>query len=404
MPKLNVSRRALLTATTLGAVTAAVGARPALATPRGRRTGPVGITRTTATAADVTAVPLGDPDGLYMWRPRAVNRHGDAVGGGSPAADGSVVWIDGELHVPRQPGTGSVTLEAINDGGQLVGGFRRSGDYKQFAVVFPDGVAGDPVVLEPGDDVRDSCAYFLNNDGQVLYTALAQGAEAQHRTFRYDLNDGSRTEVEPPAGYSGAVRPRGLNDAGQVIATSGDLHFFWENGAATPLAADGLRALHHLNEAGQVLASRGANAERGACVWRDGVLTDVPPLNEHGFRVPPEQPLNDLGDVIGVSDTATGLLVPILHSGGRTTELPVVGARDTSPRAINNSGLVVGRIEVSEGIDHACQWQNGEFLELGVVQGWVTTQALWVTDQGVILAYATDGTTRAGVAYQLTVS
>ncbi len=403
MRKLPLSRRSLLTATALGAVTAAAGSGPALATPRGRRTGLIGATRTTATAADVTAVPLGDLNGLHMWQPAVVNRNGDVIGASTVLDPASVVWSRGELHTPALPATGTAHLEDINDQGQFVGGFRRSADYKQFAIVWPEGVNGEAVLIEPGDDFRDSVAYFVNNNGQVFYTAVDTGSDAQ-RAFVYDLSDGSRTEVQAPSGYPEGVGPRGFNATAQAVAVSDDLAFFWEGSVATPLVAAGLRTIRHLNEAGQVLAEYRGSLGRRAYVWQDGVFTDIPTPSEFDIYLSStRQPMNDHGDVIGLNETADGV-VPFLYSGGRTTQLPTDAGSAAEPLGLNNDGLIVGR-HSPEGVadNHACLWQDGAFLDLGTVQGYSHTEGLLATEQGGVLAVAFNHA-NDNCAYLLTVN
>jgi uncharacterized membrane protein len=405
MGHLNVSRRALLTATALGAATAAT-ARPALATPRGRRTGRAGTIRTTATAADVTAVPLGDPDGLYMTRARVINRQGDAIGSGSTHASGDMVWTGGELRAAPLPETAYASLEDINDSGQFVGSYSRTIDYRRYAAVWPDGVHGEALLIHPGDAFRDSHAYRVNNSGQVTYTAMEEGSDV-HRTFLYDLRDGSRTEVRPPSGYAEGAAPLDLNDNGQLICTSRGLDFFWENGVATPLVAASLGRLRHLNQAGHMLAEQGPNDGPvwGAYVWQDGTFTEIPTLGGETLDLSPgRQPMNDLGHVIGVSDTADGR-APFVYSEGRTTALPTDAGGVALPRGLNNGGLIVGEYRPPEdlSLERVGLWQDGAFTDLGTVQGYSHTVGLLVSEQGLIFAAASQGYVGSGVGFQLTV-
>jgi uncharacterized membrane protein len=411
MRRLTLSRRTLLTATALGAVTATAGARPALATPRGRRTGPMGTTRTTATAADVTAVPLSNSDGLFMWQPTTVNARGDVVGDSTEGTP--VVWSDGVLSEPLLPGRGVAYLEDINDHGQFVGGFRRASDSQQFAVAWPDGIGGEAILIETSPEFRDSRAFFVNNNGQVAYKAINVG-EYTDRTFLYDLNDGSRTEILGPAGRSPDVYPRGLNDAGQFASSvynSGEGYsvFFWEDGVATDLTVAGIGTVQHLNEAGDVLVDYRPpeGYPQRAYFWRNGTFTDIPGLGEGDINLSyTRQPMNDLGDVVGTSETTTDwTVIPFLFSGGRTTRLPAPDGLSPDPLGLNNSGLIVGRYEYpGTFIWGACQWQNGTFLDLGVVEGFQDTQGMLATERGDILAFASGGRGGANGTFQLTVN
>ncbi len=408
MRKLPLSRRSLLTATALGAVTVAGGGR-ALAAPRGRRTGPVGTRRTTATAAAVTAVPLGDLNGLHMWQPTVVNARGDVIG--SSTISTPVVWSGGVLAEPRLPAEGSAYLEDLNDQGQFVGGFRDAND-QQFAVAWPDGIGGEAILVDPSPEFRDSRAFFINNNGQVVYKAINVG-EYTDRTFLYDLNDGSRTEILPPPNLLRDVYPRGLNDAGQFVSSVWDqatqqyFDFFWEDGAATDLPVPGIGTIQYLTEAGDVLVEYRppAGYPQRAYVWRKGTFTDIPTLGEYGLSLSyTRQPMNDHGDVIGTSETADGF-VPFLYTGGRTTQLPAPADLSPDPLGLNNSGLIVGRYEFPDTfISGACLWQNGSFLDVGLVDGFGDCQGMLATEQGEVLAFASDGPGGETCTFLLTVN
>jgi uncharacterized membrane protein len=411
MRRLTLSRRTLLTATALGAATAGAGAGHALATPRGgRRFGPVGTTRTTATAADVTAVPLSTSDGLFMWQPTTVNARGDVVGDSTEGTP--VVWSDGVLTEAPLPGPGVAYLEDINDHGQFVGGFRRASDSQQFAVAWPDGIGGEAVLIETSPEFRDSRAFFVNNNGQVVFKAINVG-EYTHRTFLHDLNDGSRTEILGPPGRPADVYPRGLNDAGQFassvyVSGEGYSAFFWEDGVATDLTVDGIGTIQHLNESGDVLVDYRPpeGYPQRAYVWRNGTFTDIPPLGENDLSLSyTRQPMNDLGDVVGTSETADWELIPFFSTGGRTTVLSAPAGLSPDPLGLNNTGLIVGRYEYPGTTRWgACLWQNGTFLDLGTVEGFGSCQGMLATERGDVLAFASRGPGGANGTFQLTVN
>ncbi len=415
MRKLTTSRRALLTATALGAVTAVGGGR-ALATgrPTARRsTGPVGIRRTTATAADVTAVPLGDPDGLYMRESIIVNRRGEVIG-----ASGSgrpVVWSNGTLSEPILPAQGSAYLEWINDDGQFIGGFRdASADDKQFAVAWPEGIGGEGVILEPRAEFRNSRAYLINNNGQVAYTAIGV-EDYTERCFLYDLNDGSRTEVLAPSTHPGDVRPRGFNDNGQFASSTRVPYvqsyvFYWENGVATDLTRFNSDEADHLNQSGQLLvayATPDSLTSNRAYLWKDGVTTELDELGGDVELTFTRQSQNDAGEVIGISENSNGQRTPFVYTGGQMTVLPVPGNLEADPLGIAHSGDIAGRCTRSDPNDlntNACVWRNGQFLDLGVPEGYGAAQARLATEQGDVIAFATSYDGNPAMTFLLTVN
>ncbi|MEO3753488.1 hypothetical protein [Streptomyces sp. B6B3] len=368
----------------------------------------MGIGRTTATEAAVTAVPLGDPNGLYMWQPTIVNRRGDVIGSSGDSTP--VVWSNGRLSEPLLPAAGSAYLEWINDAGQFVGGFRGVPDDKQTAIAWPEGIGGEGVVIEPRAEFRDSRAYLINNNGQVVYDAIGVD-DYTRRCFVYDLNDGSRTEILPPAGHPGDVYPRGFNDAGQFVSSAYALGartyvFFWEDGVATDLTQFGSGTVYHLNQSGQVLGSYAppeADFYDRAFLWHDGALTDLGALGTFDVEITfTRQSLNDAGETIGTSDDGVRR-IPFHHTGGAMTELPVPAGLEADPLGIAHTGDIAGRCGGPQDIvTSACLWRGGQFLDLGTPRGYNDAQGRLATEQGDVVAFASSARDNPTMSFLLT--
>ncbi|MFI0262979.1 hypothetical protein ACH4OW_28545 [Streptomyces sp. NPDC017056] len=397
-----ISRRTVLAATVLGAVAASTQGT-ALAS----GTAPVGGTA----PRRVTPVPVGDPAGLHMWKPLDLNGRGHVIGSspdGGPTGN-ALVWAGGKLTTARLPASGGeIYLEAVNDGGQLAGSHRGGPENLQTAMAWPGGAGADPIVLETDPQYRDSRAYYVNNRGHVVYRTSELPARP-YRAFVYDLASGARTEIVPPASHTSGVYPRGFNDSGQLISSvfyEGSTYtFFWDGRTATDLTPLGATFLKDLNARGQVLGTH-RPAEAGgyerAFLWQDGRMTDLGALGPYDVILSnTRQPMNDLGDVIGLSGTADGR-VPFLWSEGRMTPLPTGGRQNVSPLGINNRREIAGRCSPDGTTWHACLWRNGRFTDLGTPRGFSDCQGLLVTEQGDVLAFASDQVGRRTCTFQIT--
>ena len=88
-----------------------------------------------------------------------------------------------------------------------------------------------------------------------------------------------------------------LNNFGQVVGTSANHAFLWENGAMTDLGTlgGGLSAANAINDKGQIVGeSTTANGEKHPFLWDNGVMKDLGfpgetssahGINSHGYIV-----------------------------------------------------------------------------------------------------------------------
>jgi probable HAF family extracellular repeat protein len=177
--------------------------------------------------------------------------------------------------------------------------------------------------------------------------------------------------------------------------------------------------------------SSASGPARRACVWKDGVMTELPSLGGD-FSEPHD--INDLGQIVGESKTASGEYHPVLWEDGKpldlgtlsgsnlrsaanainelgeivgisweVTPLPrmfrwsvATGMVDLGPLGlsgqvlgINNGGQVVGEVRVDQfGPNRPFVWDNGVLTLLeafGVLQG----QAKAINDSGEIVGFVT---------------
>ena len=151
---------------------------------------------------------------------------------------------------------------------------------------------------------------------------------------------------------------QGINNAGQVVGTSGaatgDRAFLWQNGVVTNLGdlpgGSDFSAAYGINNAGQVVGESAAATGARAFLWQNGVMTN-------------------LGDLPGGSDLSVA-------SG------------------INNAGQVVGYSFAATG-QRAFLWQNGVMTDLSTASGvagtgWSLGEATAINDVGQIVGYGTN--------------
>jgi probable HAF family extracellular repeat protein len=133
---------------------------------------------------------------------------------------------------------------------------------------------------------------------------------------------------------------RGINQSGEIAGQCGYVvapefnPCVVSNGIATilPDCANGIAVA--INNSGQVLGECGDN-DALAVVWTNGAVTVLGTLG--GGAASPTA-INNLGQVVGTSQTATGAFDGSLWSNGTVTDL----GRSFSPAAINDRGVIVG--------------------------------------------------------------
>jgi probable HAF family extracellular repeat protein len=195
-------------------------------------------------------------------------------------------------------------------------------------------------------------------------------------------------------GTLGGLASEGLriNDGGQVLGrsqtASGEVHvFLWTDGTMSDIGASFYPL--DLNNAGQVAGFGYANSH--AVLWNEGQLTDLGTLGGAwsypvgcvlfqgapicGFgryepiiidgRVRPVQAINDNGQIIGESATASGDRHGFVWYMGIMTDLGTLGGAWSEPRAINARGQVVGMSATLSGVAHGFLWENGTMTDLG---------------------------------------
>jgi probable HAF family extracellular repeat protein len=176
-----------------------------------------------------------------------------------------------------------------------------------------------------------------------------------------------------------------VNDHGAVAGMSTTAQgllrpFLWRDGRMINLGAlgDNVKAIAlDINNRGDVVGTSevpGQETSR-AILWRDGRMFDLGTLGGRGSVA---TGVNDLGVVVGYSDTADNDTHAFRWERGVMTDLGSFMATD-----VNDRGQIVGGYETPAGY-HAALWSENRLVDLGVTVG-TFSEARAINDRGWIV-------------------
>jgi probable HAF family extracellular repeat protein len=152
-------------------------------------------------------------------------------------------------------------------------------------------------------------------------------------------------------------------------------------GQAVAISNSGIVVGNSYNSAG--------NANRPT-VWRNGIAYELGTLGgASGFA----NALNDRGQIVGQSQTASGAMRATLWADGRAIELSNLGGPTSVARGINSAGVIVGSAEVASpplNPPHAVVWYETSIVDLGTLGG-DRSWAWSINDSSVIAGGAYSG-------------
>jgi probable HAF family extracellular repeat protein len=266
-------------------------------------------------------------EGAFWSEATGVNNSGRVVGSFvvAPefAAQGkwrSFIWERGMATKLNLPAGNSMGF-AINDPGQVAGWYW--GSQAEHLYRWDRGTTNEVVA--------GSSFGGMNNSGDV--TGAMTTADRSVHAFIW--RDGQAADLGTLPGDTGS-RAFGVNDRGQVVGVSqgpnGSSVFVWDGAAMTKLVIDCIQ---------------GIGADRRAAT----TVTSVGPAG-----------INNKGHVAGTcnyrSADGTGPdSLGVVWADGKLTFLPpLAGDRNTSARALNNTGNVVGTSADQGGAGHGALW------------------------------------------------
>ena len=96
--------------------------------------------------------------------------------------------------------------------------------------------------------------------------------------------------------------------------------------------------------------------------------------------------INNRGQVVGGSDTATGRCRAFLYTGGTMKDLGALGGSASVAYGINDAGQVVGVSQDSRGIGHAFLYASGRMADVGSLGG--SSCAAHINAKGQVAGYS----------------
>jgi probable HAF family extracellular repeat protein len=139
-----------------------------------------------------------------------------------------------------------------------------------------------------------------------------------------------------------------------------------------------------MNEFGDVVGESGAKEGNRVFCYFHGKMHDLGTLRggeSWAFAI------NGLGQVVGSTETPSGLHHAYVYIAGRIKDLGTLGGRTSCALAINEGGWVVGSAETSHGLTHAFLYRDGKMTDLGTLGG-RSSEAFGVDARGEVFGVA----------------
>jgi probable HAF family extracellular repeat protein len=182
----------------------------------------------------------------------------------------------------------------------------------------------------------DSQGVAINDSGEVVGWAVPKTG-GFGEPFLWNGHKMTQVSGMAPDGA------HGINNSVQIAGQCGDIvspqvfACVVANGTATALPEPNLQCSTAvaINKSGQVLGNCYQGDNTLAVVWTDDSPSVLPTLGGAGAS---GTAINNLGQVVGTSNTSTGASDGFLWSNGTMTDL----GNSFSPAAINHSGVIVG--------------------------------------------------------------
>jgi len=237
---------------------------------------------------------------------------------------------------------------AINAAGHVVGAYRESSSSDFRAFLYRDGVWTNLGLLPGG---WESFAYGLNNNGQVVGSALNSGGYVH--AFLWDSTNGMQDLGTLGGLYS---HGRGINDSGQV--------------------------------AGYSETSPGSFLER-AFLWSGGAMTNLG-LLPSGGNASAGYAINALGHVAGHAIPSSGSFHGFLWNGVAMTDIGALAGDYTEAYGINNSDQITGMSTINIGSPgHAFRWSSTNGIQsIGTLPGATFCYGKGINSAGHIVGHA----------------
>lgn len=214
----------------------------------------------------------------------------------------------------------------------------------------------------------------INNSGQIAGTAVghlgvqrkdAPGAVEYWHGFLWSNGHFTDLGVLPGSAVSDAVS---INDRTQIVGTSGPVGssghaYLWQHGHMSALSTSyGLGSEAHCVSNSGVIAGNAENSSRSteAAVWR--IAPGSNPSDVAPWMVPGQADavkVNNAGDVLCSANYRA-----YLWRGGKMYDIGTLGGAASTGTAVNDEGEVVGVSTTATQMTHVFAWANGNLVDL----------------------------------------
>jgi probable HAF family extracellular repeat protein len=163
--------------------------------------------------------------------------------------------------------------------------------------------------------------------------------------------------------------------------------FLYRDGLLKQLSVPGIASVGLAINGGGQVAGNYQDGGEAKLAFLDEVCGCAKPLGTLGGPEALVYGLNDVGQVIGVSDTAAGQRRAFLYQDGAMKDLGTFGGAGSFAAAVNEAGLVVGDADNASGNAHAFLYDGKTLKDLGTLGG-PTSKALALNGVGQVVGYA----------------